>query len=398
MRLIHTTTLQLKEFFEPDIPPYAILSHTWGNEEVLFQEMEKEETSTKQGLKKIQNFCAEAKRHGYEYGWVDTCCIDKSSSSELSEAINSMYRWYKEAKVCYTYLADVPKPSDINDKDWLDVLAKSRWFTRGWTLQELIAPRKLVFYSDAWEVIGKKGKLRGHISKITGIHKEVLEDGVLKDVSVAEKMSWASKRTTTRPEDIAYCLLGIFGVNMTLLYGEREGAFFRLQRQMVEELYDQSLFAWEMSEPDDDLLEGRPRGLFAPSPANFVNSSKVYKTGDLYGPYSMHNMGLQIRLPLIHDTGTPLECTAVLSCKMDGAESGSRVAIRLMTPPQKRNLTQRLRARILGSGVGGSDTRFFVRDGSINPFIVGSKECKGAVVETIYILGSRWDVEDRSWD
>ena len=179
----------------------------------------------KAGYEKIRHASMQAISDGYQYVWIDTCCIDKSSSAELSEAINSMFTWYQQASVCYAYVDDV----QLHDFD------KSRWFTRGWTLQELLAPSNVIFFVAGWTRLGTKFSLAAQITKITGIDSEILHDQrLLRKRSVAQLMSWASRKETTRPEDTAYCLLGIFGVNMPLLYGEGENAFIRLQEELVK--------------------------------------------------------------------------------------------------------------------------------------------------------------------
>jgi hypothetical protein len=146
MRLINTSTWELEEFLS-SVPPYAILSHTWGDHEVTLAEMPMihSQTSNADKFDKIRNAYAEAARIGLRYCWVDTCCIDKTSSAELSEAINSMFEWYRRSTVCFCLLSDFrPVPSQISD------ISASRWFTRGWTLQELIAPAFLVFFDSSW--------------------------------------------------------------------------------------------------------------------------------------------------------------------------------------------------------------------------------------------------------
>jgi hypothetical protein len=231
MRLISSKTLQLKEFFGGRIPKYAILSHTWKEEEeVSFKDMQGPVAKEKKGFAKLQNFCAQAARDGFEYAWIDTCCIGKSSSAELSEAINSMYKWYKNAQICYAYLADVST---------YDGLKSSRWFTRGWTLQELIAPSIVIFYDKNWNYIGTKSNLDKEISRITGIDIRVLRGCALRTCSVQQRMFWASKRTTTRDEDKAYCLMGLFNVHMPLIYGEGETkALKRLREEIKKEAED----------------------------------------------------------------------------------------------------------------------------------------------------------------
>jgi hypothetical protein len=161
--------------------------------------------------------CAQAATDGFELVWIDTCCIDKTKSAGLSEAINSMFNWYRDATECYIYLADV---TGVHDMD------KSRWFTRGWTLQELIAPESAIFFNKEWSDFGTKSSLAENISSITNIPVQVLLHQKGPRYSVAQVMSWTAKRQTTRVEDLGYCLLGIFGVNMPMIYGEGEQAFF----------------------------------------------------------------------------------------------------------------------------------------------------------------------------
>ena len=157
----------LTQFFD-DIPPYAILSHTWGLEEVTFKDMIKGNGPTKAGYNKIR-FCGEqARRDGLAYFWVDTCCIDKSNSAELAEAINSMFSWYNNSTKCYVYLSDVLIPRRFNidyksNRSWEEAFRRSRWFTRGWTIQELIAPASVEFFSKGGELLGNKASLEGHI-------------------------------------------------------------------------------------------------------------------------------------------------------------------------------------------------------------------------------------------
>ncbi len=198
MRLLHTSTLRLREFYGDRTPEYAILSHTWGEEGVSLQELEKPESKARAGYSKIIGCCALAQLQRWEYFWIDTCCIDKTSSAELSEAINSMFRWYRDAKVCYAYLADVSVLS--LDPAAMEVFRGSRWFTRGWCLQELLAPETLVFYDRDWKEIGTKQGLQTEISIFTGIKEEHVSNPM--SASTAQKMSWASKRKTTRLEDI----------------------------------------------------------------------------------------------------------------------------------------------------------------------------------------------------
>lgn len=161
-----------------------------------------------------------------------SCCIDKSSSAELSEAINSMFRWYRDAEVCYAYLCDVPNAPPSSGEAW-DHIKKSKWFTRGWTLQELVAPKDLRFYSEDWHHLGTKAQFADMISKMTKIGTRFLFGDNLDLASIAQKMSWAAHRHTTRLEDQAYSLLGIFDINIPLLYGEGSQAFQRLQHTLL---------------------------------------------------------------------------------------------------------------------------------------------------------------------
>ncbi|KAH9226250.1 hypothetical protein K456DRAFT_1808767, partial [Colletotrichum gloeosporioides 23] len=242
MRLLHTMTLDLNEFIG-DVPPYAILSHTWENDEVSLQDLSTTAGRSKKGFKKIEACCAPARRDGFDWAWLDTCCIDKTSSAELSEVINSMFRWYRQARVCYVYLSDLPSqyPGDVDRRQFHSV----KWFTRGWTLQELIAPRAIGFYDQNWEEIGTKASLLDLLHDKTGIRLDILDGTTTHTVvPTGERMSWASNRETTRQEDLAYCLLGIFGIHMPLLYGEGSQAFIRLQQEILRTSEDLSILLW----------------------------------------------------------------------------------------------------------------------------------------------------------
>ncbi|KAH8696902.1 heterokaryon incompatibility, partial [Phaeosphaeriaceae sp. PMI808] len=222
-----------------NIPPYAILSHTWKeNEEVTFKDIVEGSGKNKARYRKIQ-FCGEqANRDGLNYFWVDTCCIDKSNNTELSEAINSMFSWYHRASKCYVYLSDVSANDDnqINQSSqgtWEPAFRKSRWFTRGWTLQELIAPPSVEFFSLEGRKLGCRKSLERQIQETTGIPALALQGSSLSNFSVKERMSWAEKRETKREEDAAYSLLGIFNVHMPLIYGEgKENAVTRLREEI----------------------------------------------------------------------------------------------------------------------------------------------------------------------
>ncbi|KAK8851141.1 heterokaryon incompatibility protein-domain-containing protein [Apiospora arundinis] len=332
MRLINVTSYLIKDFIGDDTPPYAILSHTWGPGEVTLQDMQAEfgggdeapypsnnssriRASSKEGFSKIRYTCEQAAKDGLEWAWVDTCCIDKTSSAELSEAINSMYRWYNQADICYAYLVDVTldlrsgglesrpsrSPSTIHSALTLldEAVAGSRWLTRGFTLQELLAPRDITFYNAHWTMIGSRNvKLRDALAFATGIDSVCLMSGEharLADYSIATRMSWAAHRSCTRTEDVAYCLMGIFDINMPMLYGEGKKAFIRLQEEILKETEDHSLFAWSVTE--DDVRAWCPTSIFAESPADFAGSGNIQRPATTSrGITSITKLGLSIQV------------------------------------------------------------------------------------------------------
>ncbi|KAJ9151129.1 HET-domain-containing protein [Pleurostoma richardsiae] len=289
MRLINTTTLQFEEFIGTQIPEYAILSHTWEEEEVSFKDYEGPGDIThKKGYAKIQGTCRMAKQEGIQYAWVDTCCIDKTSSAELSEAINSMF------KVCYVYLSDLPSGT------YTQVGLKTcRWFDRGWTLQELIAPKEVKFYDVEWTLRDTKQELISALARITTIPREALESrptaAKLNEFSVAQRMSWAARRTTTRIEDLAYCLMGIFNVNMPLLYGEGSKAFLRLQEEIMRTRLDLDVLAWQMP-PETGAVE--VRNALASSPRDFSAAYNIKSTRGGKVEMSFTSLWLRIRTRL----------------------------------------------------------------------------------------------------
>ena len=263
MRLINTESLKLEEFEGEDIPFYAILSHRWQEEEVLYKDMINGIAHTKKGYQKIVKLCQLAREDCLRYAWCDTCCIDKSSSAELSEAINSMFKWYKSAEVCYAYLFDVQHSNDryISDpvsnlsfppslhiqREFLKKFYNSQLFRRSWTLQELIAPVFLHLYNRSWTKVGDRDFLSATVTYATGIPGSLWDHTEYepRSFSIAQKMSWAASRIATRTEVMAYSLLGIFGVNIPLLYGEGKAAFRRLQEEILKHTEDDSflLFA-----------------------------------------------------------------------------------------------------------------------------------------------------------
>lgn len=233
----HNLQLVLVDDYHP--PPYAILSHTWSEgQEVIYDEVVAGTGKGKKGYAKIL-FCIDrAAEDGIEYSWVDTCCINKSSQQEVQTAINSMFRWYQGAAKCYVYLADVQVPVEVSVAQafpisWAQAFRKSKWFTRGWTLQELLAPASVEFFSKEHKRLGSRVSLEQEVCEITGVPVEALRGQRLSEFSIDERMSWAAERTTTFKEDKIYSLLGIFGVLIPLLYGEGEAqAEVRLREEI----------------------------------------------------------------------------------------------------------------------------------------------------------------------
>jgi hypothetical protein len=231
--------LDLTDFSGRTVPPYAILSHRWSKDpasEVLFEDLGNNTWKTKAGYPKIV-FCAgRAAEDGLQYFWIDTCCIDKWNRDERSKAVNSMFRWYQNAAKCYVYLPDVSVSSSAEDAQqsvWELAFRTSDWFKRGWTLQELIAPASVEFFSSDCKRLGDKESLKQVIHEITGIPNDALQSSPLQSFSPSDRIEWLRNRETTEPEDAAYCLLGILNIGMPLSYGEgKEKALSRLQEEL----------------------------------------------------------------------------------------------------------------------------------------------------------------------
>jgi hypothetical protein len=322
------------------------------------------------------------------------CCIDKSSSAELSEAINSMFAWYRNAKVCYVYLEDVPHdlydvlhdlndvPHDLNDVPHDDpynvpqpdhrrkMLENAKWFTRGWTLQELLAPSRVKFYGQEWAQrsdpirswsrslpdyqIGDKASLGVMLFHITGIEIGILNGTLpMNHASVAQRMSWASTRLTTRLEDQAYCLMGIFDVNMPLLYGEGHKAFHRLQEEIMKQDDDQSLFAWTIEPITGDDDDGH--GLLADNPSAFARSGQIkpYRSIANIIPRPISSRGVTLALSLLDETtegGLPPPLNfGVLECyEVDKLDQGRpAVYLKLVNSSSAHNHYTRIRLNSL---------------------------------------------------
>ncbi|KAI0890102.1 HET-domain-containing protein [Annulohypoxylon maeteangense] len=306
MWLLNTKSTTLEFFNEAQVlnHPYAILSHVWGSEEVLWHELREDRTAVhdKAGWKKITRFCATAEKYGFAYAWIDTCCIDKRSSADLTEAINSMFKYYYDAAVCFVYFQDVHKYVDqgndsligameVTRAQLLSAVRATRWLSRAWTLQELLAPARRCFFAADWSEIKGGGDLLDVLAESAKISRQLIEDrSLLRSFCIGERMSWASKRYVTRGEDVAYSLMGLFDVHMPVMYGEgAEAAFKRLQREIMQSSFDMTIFAWRANYESS--------GLLARSPADFADVPPLglWAPWNL-APFSMTNVGLSIRV------------------------------------------------------------------------------------------------------
>ncbi|KAK5630773.1 hypothetical protein RRF57_006488 [Xylaria bambusicola] len=319
------------QFFGDEIPPYAILSHTWGKEEVTFQDLQTLEHKSKQGYVKIEQTCRRAARKGCEWVWIDTCCIDKSSSAELSEAINSMFEWYQKAEICYVFLADVPPSENLEH-----IFRQARWLTRGWTLQEFLAPRFISLLNSEWEDINPENfpfaplDLRrvsfeqGLLGYITGINVHRW-----RDADIPTKLSWAARRQTSRTEDMAYCLLGLLDINMPLLYGEGTRAFTRLLEEVMKRSNSHGLLAAGYDLPVLPSLHLLPK-----SPRAYAACAQKFSNVPVFGTskslhFSMTNAGLNIELPLVNIDNKRKIVLGLLNCRDVAKLDNPQLAIAL---------------------------------------------------------------------
>ena len=330
------------EFRDDEATEYAILSHRWIDPtEVDYEEMvnlakmdreERDEIRGRLGYKKIIDTCKQAKQDGYKWVWIDTCCIDKRSSAELSEAINSMYRWYENAKTCYAYLHDVDGPSFPTKENYEKHYKSNRWpewFSRGWTLQEMIAPQNLLFFNKDWQPIGDKKSLAGTLKTITKVPEHILVDGLEGNrPCVAQIISWAAKRTTTRVEDKAYSLMGLLDVNMPMLYGEGKKAFHRLQLEIIRSSNDQSIFAWRYKSGVriGSILADDPSDFNGCSGMELMNHDEFIdvfpdspSSADHFDVFPITNRGIQIWMSLHRYRDSNSVFKAYLPCR-DGYE------------------------------------------------------------------------------
>ena len=293
MWVLSTSRAKLHFFQNPEEVPdgYAALSHVWDKKEgeQSFQDIQRiNEDCNRNGTnprdfvcEKIQRCCELAEKHGYKWVWIDTCCIDKTSSADISEAVNTMFQYYSFARICYGYLADIPYyetnfPESADHKAYHGVrcnLVCSEWFCRGWTLQELIAPRFFLFLSQDWKVFGSRSDFAIILEIKFGIPAALLKYEVSHRIySIAQRMYWYGKRKTARLEDEAYCLLGLFDIHMPTLYGEGRNAFRRLQEEIMKQSADTTLFAWDSNEE-----ESYKACLFAPFPSVFYDSAVNFR-------------------------------------------------------------------------------------------------------------------------
>ncbi|VUC22964.1 unnamed protein product [Clonostachys rosea] len=339
MRILKTHEYKLLESKDiPDpFPPYAILSHTWisPKEEITYQDFKTKKEDIDNGVykqmgwAKVKDYCDRAAKDGWEWAWMDTCCIDKTNPADTQEAINAMFRWYQKAGICYArlddvdayksideaQLTDVERPEDgdldettgfnsiLNNKQAHDAigrsLVKSKWFTRGWTLQELLAPHYLVFLDQRWHRIGTRESWSAEIKEACRIEPEHLTTFKPTDFttcSIAMRLSWASSRETTVEEDETYSLIGLFGISLPLIYGEgRWRAFNRLQRELILVYNDDSIFAWTSSQSIQGLSNPQKQvnGILAPSIREFKSASQIQCFGYHDHIFSMTNRGLE---------------------------------------------------------------------------------------------------------
>ena len=265
---------------------YATMSHCWCTaglaKEIQFEELNQATLETvrdlrnRPGYRKIVESCSLTRKQGLEWLWMDTCCIMRESKTELSEAVNSMYQWYRNSEICFAYLHDVKFPftTEPDAEMFPTSNGRPKWFSCSWTLQELLAPRVIHFFDQDWQRIGDKDELAPKLTEITGIPEDILTNGLPHPddpcrPSAAQIMSWAADRKASTREDRAYALMGIFEVQVPTKYGEHEHAFRRLQVSIIKEYNDHSIFAW--------FGKSRPGSILADDPSYFRGSADVVR-------------------------------------------------------------------------------------------------------------------------
>jgi hypothetical protein len=268
------------------LPEYAILSHTWEDQEVTFEDLGDGTGPSKLGYRKIKYCGQQAKADGLQYFWVDTCCINKSNKAEFQHALKSMFRWYQDAVHCYVYLSDVSVAKRVGSDEkaeltWEPAFRDSRWFTRGWTLQELLAPSSVTFFSEEWATLGQRGMLLQQIHEITAIPLKALQGTPITEYSVEERLQWRRDRVTQYEEDGAYSLLGIFGVDLAPIYGEGTKEAFRRLREEISK-HNQCLRDLYLNDPRDDKrrLEETKGGLLEDASHWILNNSEYQEWHD----------------------------------------------------------------------------------------------------------------------
>lgn len=395
MRLLDTTTITLTSFLNPKPPldgstfaqggrlkpppEYAILSHVWAqnmDEEVTYGELSSGRQRDCEGWSKIIKGCEMARRDGIKWFWIDTCCIDKSSKSELDEALGSMHTYYARSTKCYVYLNDVKQMANSIGSRLLSADSPgtpTKWFSRGWTLQELLAPgtpckrndgkplkdvsSTMIFFDQNWRMLGDKtdADLADEISRYSRIRPEYIKSpGGHRSASIAMKLSWAADRTTEKPEDRIYSLLGLFNLQMQVYYGEGEAnAFRRLQLELIQRSDDQSIFAW--IKPSD---RGDPCGMLATSLDDFRDSQDIVRLDikDKERPiYGMDMEGLKFHVfnglrPMTHVGGRSnnRKETITLACSRTDGEEADRRNVVVIHLERAGNLMQRVSSHTWG--------------------------------------------------
>ncbi|KAG0700564.1 hypothetical protein DFH29DRAFT_614532 [Suillus ampliporus] len=283
----------------PNLLKYAILSHRWTESELTFQDAKSGKWDGA-GHEKLDKFREKAEEHGCLLAWSDTCCINKESSSELDEAIRSMYRWYRDAYICIVYLAQTQT---------LETLGSDEWFLRGWTLQELLAPLRMKFYygnGDGWAPLTENendkddAALVFALSRVTKIPPNDLCNFRPGPNRAWEKMTWAAGRKTTRIEDIAYSLIGIFDISMTIAYGEGDRAFKRFMAEFIQNCKEWQILVWAGGLPGCPTDPACYRTINEPA-LEMLKNRQISWWGEGCGDsdFTITKRGVQVRLLMV---------------------------------------------------------------------------------------------------